>query len=84
MATPPTQEKLDSMLRKAVVLSIIWLMGIGSLISVVQAVRAKRMIDQSRGGLVGLGKVWWCFVVGGVGLLFWGFVFVMALINGMK
>lgn len=72
------------MLRKGVVLSIMWLMGIGSLISVIQAARAKRAIDQSQGELVGMGKVWWCFIVGGVVLLFWGFVFVVALINGLK
>jgi hypothetical protein len=41
------------------------------------------MIDRSGGELVGMGKVWWCFIVGGMGLLFWGFVFVMALINGI-
>jgi hypothetical protein len=84
MATSSTtQGQIDSMLRKGVVYSIIWLMGVGSLISIVQAVRAKRLIDRSGGELVGMGKVCWCFIVGGMGLLFWGFVFVMASLNGM-
>ena len=82
--TPTSRDKLDSMLRKGVVLSIVWLMGIGSLVSVIQAVRAKRIIDESRGTLVGTGKVWWCFIVGGMGLVFWGFVLVMVLINNSK
>jgi hypothetical protein len=79
-----SQDKLDSMLRKGVVLSIVWLMGIGSLVSVIQAVRAKRIIDESRGALVGMGKVWWCLIVGGMGLAFWGFVLVMVLINNSR
>jgi hypothetical protein len=80
----PLQDKVDSMLRRGVVFSIVWLMGAGSVISIIQAVRAKRIIDRSGGQITGIGKVWWCFIVGGVGVLFWGFVLVMVAFNGMK
>jgi hypothetical protein len=77
------QDQVDSMLRRGVVFSIIWLMGIGSAISIVQAVRAKRIIDESNGEVRGGGKIWWCFIVGGLGVLFWVFVMIMIMVNAM-
>src|ERR1043165_5180534 len=37
--------------------------------------------SQSNGEIRGSGKVMWCFIVGGVGLLFWGYVILMVVIN---
>ena len=45
----PAQQRVDTMLRRAVVLSILWLMGIGSFVAVTQAARALRMINASGG-----------------------------------
>jgi len=78
------QDRVDSMLRRAIVFSILWLMGIGSLISIVQAFRAKRIIDGSNGEVHGAGKVLWCFVVGGLGVAFWALVLIMVIVNGIK
>jgi hypothetical protein len=78
------QDKVDSMLRRGVVFSILWLMGIGSAISIIQAVRAKKLIDASNGEISGGLKIWWCFIEGGLGVLFWGFVIVMIIVNGTK
>lgn len=52
-------------------------MGVGSLIAVVQGIKARKIIRQSNGEIKGMGKVIWCFIVGGAGLLFWGFVILM-------
>jgi hypothetical protein len=76
-----TQNEVDSMLRRGVLFSIFWLMGVGSLIAVVQGFKAQRIIRQSNGDLKGMGKVMWCFIVGGAGLLFWGFVILMVIIK---
>ncbi|HEU4391666.1 MAG TPA: hypothetical protein VFV34_28015 [Blastocatellia bacterium] len=80
----PAQDRVDSMLRRAVVLSIIWLLGFGSCVSIIQAIRAQRMIKSSGGQITGMGKVWWCYIVGGSGVLFWGFVLLMMIVNSTK
>lgn len=75
------QERVDAMLRRGVFFSIVWLMGIGSAIAVIEGVKARKLIARSGGELGGMGKVWWCFIVGGAGLLFWLFVALMVVIN---
>jgi hypothetical protein len=65
------QLNVNRMLNRGVLFSIIWLVGIGSLIAVVQALKARRLIRESNGKLNGNGKVWWCLILGGLGLLFW-------------
>ena len=75
------QHQVDGMLRRGIFFSIFWLMGIGSLISVIQAVKARKIIQQSDGEIRGSGKVMWCFIVGGAGLLFCGYVILMVVIN---
>ena len=84
MANNSAQDTVDAMLRRGVIFSIVWLMGIGSAISIFQAFRAMRIINQSNGEIEGMGKVLWCFIVGGLGVLFWGFVMIMVIINGAK
>lgn len=69
------------MLRRGILFSIFWLMGIGSIISIVQGIKALRIIRQWNGEIKGMGKVLWCFIVGGSGLLFWGFVILMVIIK---
>jgi hypothetical protein len=54
---------------------------VGSLIAIIQAVKARKIIRQSNSEIRGSGKVMWCFIVGGAGLLFWGYVILMVVIN---
>jgi hypothetical protein len=75
------QNEVNAMLRRGIFFSIFWLMGVGSLIAIVQGVRARKIIRQSHGQIKGMGKVTWCFIVGGAGLLFWGFVILMVIIK---
>ena len=81
MNSDKLQNEVDTLLRKGVLYSIIWLMGVGSLISIIKAIKAKRIIDRSNNTIVGMGKVWWCFIFGGIGLLFWGFILVRVILN---
>ena len=76
-----SQQEIDARLRRGIVYSIFWLMGIGSAISVFEGFKARKLISQSNGELKGMGKVWWCFIVGGAGLMFWLFVVLMVIIN---
>ena len=71
------------MLRRGIIFSIFWLMGVGSLIAVIQAIKARKIIRRSNGEIRGSGKVMWCFIVGGAGLLFWGFVILMVVIKSV-
>jgi hypothetical protein len=75
------QNEVNSMLRRGILFSIVWLMGVGSLIAVVQGIKARKIIRQSNGEIKGMGQVIWCFIVGGAGLLFWGFVILMVIIT---
>ena len=59
-------------------------MGVGSVIAVINAFKAKRMIDASQGELKGQGKIWWCFIVGGLGLSWWVYVLVMVVKNVIR
>jgi hypothetical protein len=75
------QSDVNSMLRRGILFSIFWLMGVGSFIAIVQGIKARKIIRQSNGEIKGMGKVMWCFIVGGAGLLFWGFVILMVIIK---
>ena len=81
MSKSDLQDQVDGMLRRGIFFSIFWLMGVGSLIAIIQAVKARKIIQQSNGEIHGSGKVMWCFIVGGAGLLFWGYVILMDVIN---
>jgi len=81
MSKSDLQHQVDRMLRRGIFFSIFWLMGVGSFIAIIQAVKARKIIRQSNGEIRGSGKVMWCFIVGGTGLLFWCYVVLMVVIN---
>ena len=63
----PLQQYINGRLNRAVVFSIIWLAGFGSLYSVYLAWSIHKQIVDSDGELGGMKRVWWCYVVGGLG-----------------
>jgi hypothetical protein len=69
MSKSNLQHQVDGMLRRGIFFSIFWLMGVGSLIAIIQAVKARKIIRQSNGEIRGSGKVMWCFIVGGAVVL---------------
>lgn len=81
MEINPLQKKVNSMLNRGIFFSIFWLLGVGSFIAIKEAIKARKLIIQSNGEIKGMGKVWWCFIVGGLGLSFWLFVFLRVIIN---
>ena len=83
MSKSDLQHQVDGMLRRGIFFSIFWLMGVGSLIAIIQAVKARKIIRQSNGEIRGSGKVMWCFIVGGAGLLFWDYVILMGCYKGL-
>jgi hypothetical protein len=61
------QARLNSMLTRGIVYSIVWLAGFGSSYALYQGLRARRMIKLNP-GLQGNGRAWWCIIAGGLGV----------------
>jgi hypothetical protein len=78
------QRDIDRLLQRGVIFSLVWLMGIGSVIAVVSGLRAKRLIEQSNGAASGMGRVWWCLIVGGLGIVIWAPLVVVAIVNNIR
>jgi hypothetical protein len=66
-----TQDQVNRGLKFGVIFSILWLAGLGSLYALIQGLKFRKAISQSDGNLVGIGKAWWCIIVGGLGFSFW-------------
>ena len=78
---PYTQEYVDAILRRGVVFSILWLMGLGSAIAVYSGLMARRVIRRSPTPLRSGGRVWWCLITGAIGLLVWIPIVAVGLYN---
>ena len=65
------QREIDTMLKWGIVFSLIWLAGIGSSVAFLLGLRARKRINASNQFLVGTGRVWWCLLVGGFGMILW-------------
>jgi hypothetical protein len=76
-----SQEHVDALLRRGIIFSIVWLAGIGSAVAVVSGMQARRLIQASGGDLRGSGRVWWCLLIGGLGLAIWTPLVVVAIVN---
>ena len=71
------QDRVDRLLRWGVIFSIVWLMGLGSAVAVVNGWRARSLIQASGGSIGGMGRAWWCLIVGGLGFLLWAPILVV-------
>ncbi len=81
--TPDLQGRVDSLLKRGIIFSFLWLAGIGSLCSFILAMKARDIIKQTNGVVIGMGKVWWCLIVGGIGMLIWFPILITGIINNL-
>jgi hypothetical protein len=65
------QRQVDDMLKLGLILSIVWCAGIGSLMALINGLRAMRIIRASNGDIAGIGRAWWCIIVGCIGVGWW-------------
>ena len=79
----PWQEQVDQLLKWGVLFSILWLMGIGSLIALRNGLRARSLIMKHDGDLNGIAKAKWCIVAGLFGMLFWFGALIVGLIANL-
>jgi membrane protein YqaA with SNARE-associated domain len=73
------QQRVNYILRYGIILSIFWLAGIGSLISIILGLKAMNIIKHSNMSVSGLGRARWCIIVGSLGVILC-FLIVLALI----
>ena len=78
------QERLDSMLARGILFSIVWILGFGSLYAFLTGLRARRLILTSGGTLVGMKRAWWCLTVGGIGMLIWFPIIIVGVVNNLR
>jgi hypothetical protein len=70
------QRKVNSLIIIGVILSIFWMAGVGSIISIVFGLKAKRIIKRASGNITGIGGVYWCLIVGWLGLIMSLLIFI--------
>lgn len=63
MSLMDEQTRLNKILTRGVVYSIVWLAGFGSCYALYQGILARRMINENP-MLEGNGRAWWCIIVG--------------------
>ncbi|HEX8175638.1 MAG TPA: hypothetical protein VF543_11020 [Pyrinomonadaceae bacterium] len=84
---PPNLElqvKVSKLLSRGFVFSIACIGGVGSLTAFIYGLRARKIIQQSNGELVGIKLAWWCIIVGGLGMIIAPLVIILALMNQQK
>jgi hypothetical protein len=77
------QREIDAILRRGIVFSIVWLAGIGSLIAILAGLKARKLMAQLGAEASGTGRVWWCLIIGGLGLLIWGPIIIIGVVNNL-
>lgn len=70
------QRKVSSLIRIGIIFSIFWIAGIGSIISIVLGVKAINIIKRANVNITGMRGVYWCLIVGGLGLIMSLLIFI--------
>ena len=78
------QMRVSRMLGYGLSLSINWVGGVGSLIAFIIGLRARRLIKEGGGRIVGMRLAWWCIAAGAVGTLAAPAVWVWLFIKAAK
>jgi hypothetical protein len=66
------------MLGLGFVLTIVPMVGIGSLAALLIGLKAKHMIQQSHNEIAGIRMAWWCIIAGAVGVVVFPLLFLWA------
>jgi hypothetical protein len=82
--TGMSQHQINKFLIWGIVFSLFWIWGIGSFISVIMGLRARKAIKESGGACRGSIRVWWCLVFGGLGVAWTTYLVVLAYIKSFN
>ena len=72
------------MLADGFMFSLINLAGLGSIIALIQGLRALRIIRRSNGQLTGTNMAWWCIIAGALGAVLFPLLVFLTLTSYMK
>ena len=73
------QQQVNNILRYGIILSIFWLAGIGSVISIILGLKAMNIIKHSNLNVSGFGRAIWCIIIGSLGVIIC-FLILLAII----
>jgi len=80
----PSQRQVNAIVKSGIFFSILWLMGIGSVMALLRGLEARKIITESRGRLPGMGGAWWCIVVGAFGVLVWAPIYLLGIASQLR
>lgn len=83
-ASVSAQAGLDKLLQRGIVFSVLWLAGFGSVYAFWCGLKARRLVRESGGVLSGGARIWWCLILGAVGMLFWFPIIFIAVMNNIR
>jgi hypothetical protein len=74
------QIKVRLLLIIGIFFSIFWTAGIGSIISIILGLKARNTIKGATMNLKGMGGVYWCLIVGGMGVIISLLIFIAIIL----
>ena len=78
------QTEFNRLTNRGIILGYVWILGAGSLISLISAYQAKKLFDTSGYALEGKNKIKKCIIIGISGLLVWVIAFAIIIIFRKK
>lgn len=78
------QKEVFRLVNRGIILGSVWIFGIGSVISLISAVQANKILNQSTYPLEGKAKVRKCFIIGVAGLLVWVIALLIIILYRKK
>ena len=79
-----TQTEFNRLTNRGIILGYVWILGAGSIISLISAYQANKLFNASEFKLEGKNKITKCFVIGIAGLLVWAIAIAIILVFRKK
>ena len=78
------QTEFNRLTNRGIILGYVWILGAGSIISLISAYQAKKLFYSSEFALEGKNKIAKCFAIGIAGLLVWVIAIAVIIIFRKK
>lgn len=78
------QTEFNRLVNRGIILGCVWILGVGSVISLISAYQANKLINNSGIDLEGKNKVIKCLIIGIAGLLIWVVAIIIILVFRKK